>query len=210
MLNGDLRLADEEGMQNVPSTVNYEAIEEQRFKELQRSITQRLKDNKDVGHGDSLRHVILSHIVHADYGAAREELDRFVAEKRDFPVFQLRVERTRRYCNDLINAIETKRNFHGLGGLPLAKQQELYEKVILHFEELKVHLNVIERQDKEAKLDDIRSTAWVLKALTNSVFFVVGFAFLLDLHHGLGESARVVFGTMVARVAEVFFKILGW
>ncbi len=197
-------------MQNVSSNVNYEAIEEQRFQELQRSITQRLSQTNELGHGDSLRHVILSRVVHTDYEGARRELNQFVKDKSDFPVFQLRTERMRRYCVDLINAIETKRNFHGLGSLPLAKQQELYEKVIVHFDELTAHLKVIERQEKEAKLDDIRSTVWVLRALSGGVFFVVSAGVLLEMHQGLAESAKIVYDSFAANMAEHLFKMLGW
>ena len=210
MLNEDLCPADEWGMQNAPSHVNYEAIEEQRFQEMQNSITQRLTSSKDLGQGDSLRHVILTYVVQANYESARNELDRFVGEKSEYPLFQARAERMRRYCLDLINAIETKRNFHGLAGLPLAKQQELYENVIVHFDELKSHLKGIERQEKEARLDDVRSTAWVLKALTSSVFFVVGTMLVLDLQQGLGESAAVVFESFVGKVADAFFNFIGW
>lgn len=206
----DLGPAEEKVMQNAPAHINYQAIEEQRFNELQKSITQRLGDSKDLGHGDSLRHVVLMHIVQGNYDLAKEQLDQFVREKGDFPNFQVHVERIRRYCVDLINAIETKRNFHGVGSLPLAKQQELYEKVLVHFDELKGHLKIIERQEKEAKLEDIRSTVWVLKALTNCVFFVVGFAFFLDLTGGLGESFQIVFDSFVTTIADVFFKAVGW
>lgn len=206
----DLGPADERVMQNAPAHINYQAIEEQRFNELQRSITQRLGDSKDLGHGDSLRHVVLMHVVQGDYGVAKDRLDQFVRDKAAFPNFQLHVERVRRYCIDLINAIETKRNFHGVGSLPLAKQQELYEKVLVHFDELKGHLKAVERQEKEARLEDIRSTVWVLKALTNCVFFVVGFAFFLDLTGGLGQSFQIVFESFVTSLADILFKAVGW
>jgi hypothetical protein len=198
-------------MKNVATHVDYDALEEQKLNELQKSITERLSQSKDLGHGDSLRHVVLYAVVAGNYDGAKDDLNRFVAEKREFPNFQRRVERFQRYTTDLINAIEAKRTFQGLASLPLAKQQELYEKVIEHFEELKILLNNIERMEKEAKLNDIRSTAWVLRALMHSTFLVMAFAFFLDVvKGGLAESFAVVFESFVTRVTDVFFRFIGW
>jgi hypothetical protein len=190
--------------------VDYDALEEQRLNELQKSITERLRQSKDIGHGDNLRHVVLNDVVGGDYDGARHNLATYIDSKSAYPTFQLRVDRFKRYTLDLINAIEAKRNFEGLGGLPLAKQQELYEKVLEHFEELKILLKSIERQEKECRLTDIRSTVWVLKAFMNCAFFLMAFAFFLDLTGSLGDSFSVVFEAFVTQVTDHFFTFIGW
>lgn len=190
--------------------VNYHAIEEQRATEMQKSITERLAMAKDGGLGGNLRHMVLDALVGGHYQRAKEELDRFVDEKVDFPNFQHKANRIRKYCADLINAIEAKRNFQGMGGLPLARQQELYDRVMEHFNELKGHLQAIERIEREARLDDIRSTAWVLKATSYCVFIIAGLSFFLDVQSGLASSVTAVFESYVNDITQWLVKFLGW
>jgi hypothetical protein len=199
-------------MQNLAVQVNYQAIEVERLSELQRSITQRLKESKELSGAfvGNLRQIVLAAVVAGNYELAKSELERFFVDKALYPNFQHRADRYRKYALDLINAIDAKRNFQGMIGLPLSKQQEIYEKVVDHFEDLKANLKVIERHEKEAKLDDIRSTVWVLKALSNSVFFIFCVAFLLDINSGLAKSFSVVFSSLVATVSDAVFALIGW
>ena len=206
----DLGLADISIMSSSLATVDYQAIEAEKLGEIQRSITDRLSQTKDLGTGDSLRHVVLHAVATAHYDSARREIDRYVYDKKEFPNFQHRVDRYRSYALDLVNGIEAKRNFPGLVSLPLAKQQEIYEKVIEHFEDLKSNLKQIERHEKEAKLDDIRSTAWVVKAVANSLFFIVGFGFFLDMKNGLAISFLTVLDAFLSSSVEWIFKVIGW
>ncbi|MGE0764709.1 MAG: hypothetical protein AB7N80_15650 [Bdellovibrionales bacterium] len=197
-------------MQNSSAVVDYQAIEAERLNQIQRSITDQLSQTKDLGVNDSLRHVVLHNVATANYDLARREIDRYVAEKSNYPNFQHRVDRYRSYALDLVNGIEAKRNFPGLASLPLAKQQEIYEKVMEHFEDLKANLKQIERHEKEAKLDDIRSTSWVLKALMNSLFFIVAFGFAIDMKNGLAQSFTTVLDVVLSSAVESIFRLIGW
>lgn len=190
--------------------IDYQQIEAERASEIQRSITARLKSSRDLGSGDSLRHVVLSRIAAGDHEAAKAELERYIDGKVDFPNFQSRATRFKEHCFDIIQAIRTKREFQGLGTLPLAKQQEVYEKVLEHFEELKQNLRAIERQEKEARLEDIRSTVWVLRTAVHTSLFVITLTFLLDVRSGLANSFMVVFESGVANLSDWFFKMIGW
>ncbi len=192
------------------TTVDYEGLESQRLNEIQESIQERLRSTKDFGSGDSLRHVILSSVASGQYDQARRDIENYVSAKTGFPNFQRSVERYRRYSLDLVNGIEAKRNFPGLVSLPLAKQQEIYEKVIEHFEDLKVNLKQIERHEKEAKLEDIRSTVWVVKALMNGLFFLVGFGFFLEMQAGLATSFMVVLDAALDESVAALFSLVGW
>lgn len=191
------------------SVVNYQAIQQERLTEIQRSISERLNNAKDSASGDNLRYLVLTRVAQNNYQDAHNEIDRFVSDNWRFPNFQSRVERFRRYSHDLVNAIEAKRSFPGLAALPLAKQQEIYESVIDHFEDLKANLKVIERVEKETKLNDIRSTAWVVKAFAYSVFFVVGSAFLLELNSGLFQSMEAVYTSYVGSFSHMIFRLIG-
>jgi hypothetical protein len=162
--------------------------------EMQEDLRKKLVEaqRKDIGRTDSLRSSILALVVNENYQRATEEMVAYVDLKTNFPGFQDRVARLVQHCSELVQAIQTKRNFPGLAALSLAKQQEIHEKVLEHFEELKMHLRHVEKVEREFKLDDVRSTVWVVKALVKSVFCVFAVAFLLDVKNGVFSSAFMV------------------
>jgi hypothetical protein len=196
-------------MESGSKAINYQAIEKERLTEIQKSITDRLSRSRDPDGAASLRFMVLSLVVGGNYEGARAQLDHFIQDRPEYRSFQIRTERLRRHCSDLINAIETKRQFSGLGGLPLAKQQEVYEKVVEHFEELKNNLQSIERYEKEARLDDIRSTTWVVKTFFNCLFFLIGVGMFLEITNGLASSMLIVFNSFVGNLMEQVFRWIG-
>jgi hypothetical protein len=173
--------------------------------EMQEDLHKKLVESqrKDIGRTDTLRASILALVVSENYQRANDELVAYVDLKTNFPGFQDRVARLVQHCNELIQAIQTKRNFPGLASLSLAKQQEIHEKVLEHFEELKQHLRHIEKVEREYKLDDVRSTVWVVKAFANAVFCIFAVALLLDIKNGVFNSAFMV--------TEVYLdNLTGW
>lgn len=194
------------------SSINYQAIEFERLSEFQKTITEKLDQAREPAGfvGGSLRQSVLNDVVEGNYQKAQSRIEYYSQDRHQFHNFQLRSARLRKHSADLIVAIETKRNFQGLATLPLAKQQELYEKVLDHFEELKISLKNIERMDKEIRLDDIRSTTWVLKSLANSAFFIFVLALLIDIKVGLAESFGVVFDAFVTDLTNGFIRFIGW
>ncbi len=88
------------------------------------------------------------------------------------------------HCVELIQAIQTKRNFPGLASLSLAKQQEIHEKVIDHFEELKGNLKQIEKIEREQKLNDVRSTVWVIRMVCFCTLALIAAGLVLDIKSG--------------------------
>ncbi|MCB9026808.1 MAG: hypothetical protein H6625_10855 [Bdellovibrionaceae bacterium] len=156
---------------------DYESFEIARSKLLENQLQESLEKRK-TGRAHSLRHTILLHIVEGDYDKAKEVLRNYIALQKEYPTFEKRSKRYLDHCFDTIQAIKTKRDFPGKHALPLSKQQELMEKVIQHFEELKLYLNRVEITQKDVKLDDLRSTVWVIKAIAYSSFIIVFVYFL--------------------------------
>lgn len=159
--------------------------------EMQADLRRKLQEstrNDSGGRIDSLRGTVLSQVVSESYERATEDLQAYVAHKSAYSEFQSRVERYVQHCLELIQAIETKRNFPGLASLSLSKQQELHEKVIEHFEELKQNLKHIEKVERDHKLSDIRTTVWVLRSFSYAVAAIVLTAFFLDLRSGMLSS----------------------
>ncbi|MBX3022520.1 MAG: hypothetical protein KF799_12680 [Bdellovibrionales bacterium] len=159
--------------------------------EMQEDLRRKLKESQklDGSRIDSVRATVLSSVVSESYDRAKDDLRAYVEHKASYPAFQVRVERHVEHCCDLIEAIKTKRNFPGLASLSLSKQQELHERVLEHFEELKQNLKHVEKVERDHKLTDVRSTVWVLKTLSFTVAAVMAVAFFIEVNSGMLMSS---------------------
>lgn len=159
--------------------------------EMHDNLKRKLQEahRKDLGERiNSVRAPVMGAVVGENYDQAKEELKAYVDYKTDYPQFQERASRYVDHCCDLIQAIQIKRNFPGLASLSLAKQQEIHEKVLEHFEELKQNLKQIEKVEREQKINDMRSTVWVLRAACQVTLAVAVTALLIDMQSGLFSS----------------------
>lgn len=170
---------------------NVTVVEVEHASEMQETLRKRLKDlqKADQDRVNSVRTSVLGYVVTESYEYAKNDLESFVAAKSAYPMFQDRVQRHVQHCMDLIEAIKTKRNFPGLASLSLSKQQELHERVLEHFEELKQNLKHIEKVERDHKLTDVRSTVWVLRTLCLTVAMVFVAGLVVDIKTGLLGSA---------------------
>src|SRR5689334_23005876 len=113
--------------------VNYEALEKNRFEQSRADLKEKLRavSEGELGRHGGLRRTILGYIVSEKYDQAKEDLVAYVDGKTlEYPAFGSRVEKFVKHAVELIQAIQTKRNFPGLGSLSLSKQQELNERVL--------------------------------------------------------------------------------
>lgn len=193
------------------AAINYGALEASKISEAQDSLTKKLSaKTKEVGRSDSLKHSVLKMVATQDYEMARDILNVYVEGKHEFPLFQ---ERARRYVShgaDLIQAIELKRNFPGLASLTFAKQQEIHEGVMKHFEELKQTLTSIQKSEREHKLQDLRSTTWFLKTLTHCLFAIASVGFFIALTNGLAYSFYIVLESITDQLSGYILNLFGW
>lgn len=182
------------------STEAVSLVEHQHLTEMHENLKRKLQESQRKDSGgrmNSIRADVLAMVVGENYDNAKNELSSYVEYKSSYPSFQIRATRYVQHCCDLIQAINTKRNFPGLASLSLAKQQEIHEKVLEHFEELKQNLKQIEKVERENKLTDMRSTVWVVKAACMVVAGMFATAFFLDLESGLFTSTfQVVNGLL--------------
>lgn len=165
-------------------------VEHQHLTEMHETLRRRLIEaqKKERVRIDHMRSRVLTSVVTENYDRAKDEIKNYVGFRSQYPGFQDRAERYVNHCCDLVVAIQTKRSFPGLASLSLSKQQEIHEKVLQHFEELKQNLKHIERVEREHRLMDIRSTVWVLRTLCQVVAAVTAVAFILDMQSGLLSS----------------------
>jgi hypothetical protein len=184
--------------------VDYETLERERSLALQRDIQIQLANQK-LGKIDSLRHVVLKSVVSGDYEKAEFDLDRFIQLKKDYANFAPRTTGHFQHARELINAIRAKRNFPNKSALTMAKQQEILDHVLGHFEQLKSILHQIEKISREMALDDLRSTVILLRVFCYSILAIVSVAFALDFMVSIGQPMTIVFHD----ITNLMFQWLG-
>jgi hypothetical protein len=150
-------------------------------------------DRSDLGKPDSLRYSILTWVLDERYDRAIEELKDFIDKPSDYPNFKDKVSRYIHHSIDLIYAIKAKRSFPGINSLTRAKQQELREKFKEHFRELQYVLKIVEKIQGDLRVQDVRSTIYVVRALCIATLAVAVLAFWLDIVHGLAKTTAIVF-----------------
>lgn len=183
---------------NMNYGVDYNILEAERSSLIAQEFEQRLS-RRTVDSGGGFRSTVLSMVVSHKYDRAIEELNAFTKEKADFPQFRARTKRYLQHCIDLISAIKAKREFPGISTLSVSKQQELFEKVIEHFDELKQFLKRIEAVGHEVRLDDIRSTVIFLKTFIYSFYGIIIVMFFLEL-----KDLLITYGIVMGDAADRF------
>lgn len=166
-------------------------------------------DRSDFGDSGTLRGVVLNWVADQRYDEAIRELNKHLKEKSEYPEYHERVERFVKHGVDLIYAIKAKRSFPGIHALTRAKQQELRDKFKEHFEELIYSLKKIEKIKTDLRIQDARSTIYVIKTLWYSILAIVVLMFIIDINDGLAKSAVVVFFDMTRVIADLFLGLFG-
>jgi hypothetical protein len=169
-------------------------IEAHHITEMTHDLNRKLHESRrrDESGRSGVSGVTLGLVVAESYDNAIQEIEMYIDSKWAYPGFQERARRHLRHCVDLIRAIEAKRGFPGLATLSLSKQQEIHEKVLEHFEELKANLRQLEGMERDQKVTDVRSTVWVVRAFAWVMGGVFTTALILDLWSGLLSSTITV------------------
>ena len=187
--------------------------EHHHLSEMHENLRRKLQEahRKDIGERmNSVRTAVMGAVVGENYDEAKQELKSYVDYKSSYPLFQERASRYVDHCCDLIQAIQIKRTFPGLASLSLAKQQEIHEKVLEHFEELKQNLKQIEKVEREHKVNDMRTTVWVVRAACQVTVGIVFAAFLIDLQSGLFSSVFQVTNVAVDDISTWLVNLINF
>ncbi len=139
-----------------------------------------------------MRYTVLSNIIGEQYDSAIRDLEDFLRGDSEYPNFHERIHRFVNHSIDLVYAIKTKRNFAGINSLTRAKQQELFSKFKHHFYELQYMLKKIEKIQKDLKIEDVRSTIYVVKASWYATVSIAIVAVLLEIFGGLAITFSIV------------------
>lgn len=166
-------------------------------------------DRTDLGRADTLRFNVLTWVLDERYDKAIQELKDFLQKPSEFPSFHDKITRYIGHSIDLIYAIKAKRNFPGINSLTRAKQQELREKFKEHFQELQYILKKVEKAEHDLKVEDARSTIYVVRALWFALISVVVFGFALEITRGLAVTTEIVFEDIIIKGVDGLFRLIG-
>lgn len=175
---------------------------------LQSEIQKKLNSISTEG-TDTLTHRILKLVVEERYDVAQADIEEYCDARPEYPQFLERASRLRDHCLDLMNAIQSKRAIVTMANLPMAKKQEVHEKVLVHFDELRHYLRKIELIDKDVRIEDIRSTVWVVRALVVCTFTLLFIYVSKEAYHGIAQSATVVIEDSLDQAVNWLFDKLG-
>lgn len=164
----------------------------------------------DFGQPGSLRNIVLQAVLEERYDSALEEIKRFTEAESEYPNFRQRTQRYVNHCKDLVYAIKAKRNFDGIGSLTRAKQQELREKFKEHYNELKFVLRKVEKIEHDLKIEDARSTIYIIRALWLAAVVLIALWFLIEVAGGLAITSAVVAEDALDKVGSWIFGLIGW
>lgn len=160
---------------------------------------------KITGRLDGLRHTVLSLVVEGRYDTAIAEISFYANSDYKLKIFQ---ERARKYFNhteELIRAIESKIKFCQTRTITRSQKHQLYLMVIKHFHTLTETLKKVERIENDIRVSDLKSTVWVLKALTGAIGFVIFVMATYEAYNYMGTPYMVVINDAVTKI----FQILG-
>lgn len=166
-------------------------------------------ERTELGRVDSLRYNILTWVLSERYDAAINELKDLATRPSDFPEFNKRAERFLKHAVDLVFAIRAKRTFSGINLLTRSKQQELREKFKEHFSELQQILKKIEKIERDLKIEDMRSTIYVIRALWFAVISIILSAFAMELVRSLAHTSFTVAEDFLTKSTNWLFELLG-
>lgn len=164
---------------------------------------------QQIGSSDSLRNSILSLVVEENYDRAIADLEAYIDSLPDYPQFKERAHRYVSHSVELIHAVRAKRSFPGWNALNMSKQRDLFEKALEHFEDLKLTLTKVEVIEKEVRIEDVRSTVWVIQAAALCLFVLMAFVFLREFTRVVLPSSGLLIDASIDSLVNMIFDKLG-
>lgn len=163
-----------------------------------------------LGRADSLRYHTLRLVLDEKYDQAIQCLKDYLQTSSPYPDFISRITRFVNHAIDLVHAIKAKRNFPGIHSLTRSKQFELREKFREHFDELQFVLSRIEKVENNLRINDVRSTLYVVRALWMATMCILFVALLMDIMGGLGLTTSLVAGDLIDKGVAGLFNLVGF
>lgn len=157
------------------------------------------------GRLDGLRYTILSLVVEGRYDTAIAEISFYANSDQKLQVFKSKAQRYLNHCEELIRAVESKIKFCQTRTITRSQKHQLYMMVMKHFHELTDSLKKIERIENDIRVNDLKSTVWVLKAFIMCLGIVIMFGMVQEAV----SSMQLPFMVVVNDSVEFIFRLIG-
>lgn len=155
----------------------------------------------EMVNGDTLAQVILSMLVDERFDSAISELNYYQKEKNEIPNFETRTKGYFKHCIEIVEKLKELANLPNFNNLRTAKQKEMREQMTALAKEVKDVLGRIEKVDYDLRVQDVRSTVWVLKTFS---FCVLSLAFVTALVEALQQLSSP-FTTVAEQIVAILF-----
>lgn len=157
------------------------------------------------GRLDGLRYTILSLVVEGRYDTAIAEISFYANSDQKLQVFRTKAQRYLNHCEELIRAVESKIKFCQTRTITRSQKHQLYMMVMKHFHELTDSLKKIERIENDIRVNDLKSTVWVLKSLIMCLGVLIMFGMIQEAV----SSMQLPFMVVVNDSVEFIFRLIG-
>ncbi|MES2769342.1 MAG: hypothetical protein V4596_09360 [Bdellovibrionota bacterium] len=194
-MNEAKKLDLDESLADVSAGVDIKSQEDLELK-LSENISGRL---------DGLRYTILSLVVEGRYDTAIAEISFYANSEQKLQVFRTKAQRYLNHCEELIRAVESKIKFCQTRTITRSQKHQLYLMVMKHFHELTDSLKKIERIENDIRVNDLKSTVWVLKAFIMCLGTLIMFSMVKEAIQGMKMPLMVVVNDSV----EFIFQLIG-
>ena len=149
---------------------------------------------KDLG---DLQYNVLLCISEKRYQDGLKYLSNYQKAKASSKPYGKRTQPIFHHAEELVRAIETKKNMPNFATLPQSKQEEIHHKTLENWEDLKICLRRIRAIERDMATEDARSSIWVVKAIIFS--FVVCITVFI-----ISEGFRFFGGSFVEFMHDTF------
>jgi hypothetical protein len=164
----------------------------------------------DLGKPESFRYEILMKVIQENYGGALADLNELIHGPSEYPDFREKTERYVQHAIELVQAIKAKRNFAGMDSLTSAKQQELVDQFKSQIKVLQNTLKTVEKIQGDLRVQDVRTTIYVVQAFWYAMLSLTVFAFILDLFSGLLGTTLVAGDGFLSDIAHFIATKVGF
>ncbi|MCB0348018.1 MAG: hypothetical protein KDD37_04245 [Bdellovibrionales bacterium] len=132
--------------------------------------------------GDNLKATVLSLAKTGSFDLAKSELKFYQQQNMSTPGFEFRTKHYFAHCMELLDAIDNLKHIPNFESLRAAQQKQIRERIMVYGQDLSSILGRIDKVTNDLKIQDIRSTMWVLRTAT---FCVAGIIFMLAMIEGV-------------------------
>jgi hypothetical protein len=147
---------------------------------------------------------VLMSVSEKKYTEAINFLKKYQERKSHESVYRKKTEGIFKYAEELIHAIEAKKNFPNLTALAQAKQEEIHQKAMENWESLKVSMRRLKTIESDLAIADARSSIWVIKSLLFSFVVILSTWVINEICRSFGRSFGHIMDGLVHLIQDTF------